>query len=254
MKESIKKTYKLIGNNQLKLFVWFLETFYPTKVKCYTRHCQEFINLLNKRSENRGKRETVKHNKLCRLSVTRYLAGTPFNKLEGVKLTKDGLPKVLYFIHPLLRARNVDDLKIILTMLNLTRSIYLEPLIDHNPIINPWEGVNPISWNTFRSAVMRTFGRKEDFKYNWTSFHMSAKKGPNGQAIISSMKDFEAISNNVELLQALQKLSTPFKSISEKLLQVHDGSPLFRILDIWSSTSSKELITRKNCRLFWQRG
>lgn len=61
---------------------------------------------------------------------------------------------------------------------------------------------------------------------------MSAKKGPNGQAIISSMKDFEAISNNVELLQALQKLSTPFKSISEKLLQVHDGSPLFRILDI----------------------
>lgn len=94
------------------------------------------------------------------------MAGTPFNKLEGVKLTKDGLPKVLYFIHPLLRARNVDDLKIILTMLNLTRSIYLEPLIDHNPIINPWEGVNPISWNTFRSAVMRTFGRKEDFKYN----------------------------------------------------------------------------------------
>lgn len=88
-------------------------------------------------AKNRGKRETLTYCKLVRLSITRYLSGEPLpKKTPQIKLNKFGLPQIMSDFHQLIKDGNTDDLKIIFTMLNLTRSVILSPQIDYTSITN----------------------------------------------------------------------------------------------------------------------
>jgi len=104
----------------------------------YVQWFSQYLRFINNLSECRGKRQALAYNKLARLSITRYLSGEPLPKnTPGIALSHDGLPKNLFFLHPVIRARELDDLKIVFTMLNLSRGVVLEPVNDFKSISDP---------------------------------------------------------------------------------------------------------------------
>lgn len=88
-------------------------------------------------AKNRGKRETLSYCKLVRLSITRYLSGEPLPKdTPKIKLNRYGLPQIMSDFHQLIKDGDTNDLKIVFTMLNLTRGVVLDPLVDYSSITN----------------------------------------------------------------------------------------------------------------------
>lgn len=104
----------------------------------YTQWFTQYLSFINRLSECRGKRESLAYNKLIRLAITRYLSGEPLPKdTPKISLSDDGLPKAIHFLHPRIRSKNVEDLKIIFTMLNISRGIVLAPVDDFKSIVDP---------------------------------------------------------------------------------------------------------------------
>jgi len=197
----------LIGKQTCSLFLWFLESYYPDRVTVYAKKFTEWQNVINKRSTCRGKRETLYFCKLVRLSVTRYLSGEPLPiETPNIKLTSEGLPLILLPFHGAIRVKEIDDLRIIFTMLNLTRGVILDPIEDFKSITDTWKGSLPITWDTFKTAIKKTIGFKRA-RYSFGRLHTSTKSGPNGQAMLFSTKDYQVLPD--ELKNSLRKLGGP---------------------------------------------
>lgn len=77
---------------------------------------------------------TIKECKLTRLCYTRFIAGQPLTKVEGVRLNTQGLPSRLVSMNNLAVKGNSHLLRSLLTILNVTRPIRLPPVLDTKPI------------------------------------------------------------------------------------------------------------------------
>lgn len=231
-----------------------------------------YFNILEKMSKSRGERETLRWAKDHRLCYTRYLSGRPLSSCKGVELTKDGLPRKTFFLHRYIKSSSHTDKRFLLTLLNITRGKILKPLLDLESIVSPWKGVVPFDWDiTFRAAMSRL--RPKKFKVQWMRPHVSTKRGPNGQAIVSSpldasllgdelitkiialggmqlgmmVKGFERTCGGVPLSKALM---TPFdkepreETTIRKLAMFGDREGKTRVVaifDYWSQTVLKPL-------------
>lgn len=164
---------------------------------------------------------------MTRLSITRYLSGAPLPvNTPGIKLNNDGLPSRFYFFHPLIRKGEHSDLKIIFTLLNLTRGVILEPLNNFETITDSWEGNLPINWYTFQSAVKSTLGYKRQ-KYKFTGLHTSTKSGPNGQAMAFAFHDYLFLPD--DLKKSLVDLGGPeFANILSLIEKPFNGVPVYQ--------------------------
>jgi hypothetical protein len=130
----------------LKIVTWLTVTF---KLEL-TRSLSDFLGLvrsLEKIENNNGQVHLIKFCKNTRLALSRYLAGQPFksNQLEYVRLTSDGIPYILGPWIPSLRDQSIssDSLKLLLTILNMTRALNKGKEADLEPIIGASNYVLP---------------------------------------------------------------------------------------------------------------
>jgi hypothetical protein len=202
----------------------------------------KFFKIIASLLRTRGLRETVRYIKLMRLAVTQYLSGNKLGRLSGIKL-KDGWPvkaACLKFESP-----DLWDLRLTLTLLTVLRDERLEPVVDLDPITSKWNGaLPPIKWWAHRN-ILKELGIKLRRKREWSDYHMSTKMGPNGQALISSMWDLNALP--LELYNDIAVIGdSPLKSHMDAIASTRWGS--FSPLDIWQELyplKRAEYLTRR---------
>lgn len=212
---------------------------------------------------NHGSFMAIAKLKAIRLHVTRFLSGSPLLTNEvNVRVDKEGIPSCLRLIKPLVKTQNPRELQFLMTLLILSRAIeggHKEP--DLNPIVRPSPNVD---WELYREEIRSVLTEHKVRKRpqpTWEEFHPSTKKGPNGQAVLTSVNDAHALKEHPELLESIlylgsnpkldtvikhnqtisleawSKLSGTTSTQIRKLSMVHDPEAKTRIIaifDYWS--------------------
>jgi hypothetical protein len=163
---------------------------------------------------NHGVTNAILRLKTIRLCTTRYLCGSPLLRSpEGVNLriNKKGLPSQLGPLQDLAEIGNPAKIRILLTLLNLSRVIeggHKEPNLE--PIVKPTTFQMSDAMRQDISKALDQLGFKTSLRNipAWKDFHPSTKMGPNGQALISSVNDAHVLKNSYsDLMKDLLTLS-----------------------------------------------
>lgn len=137
MKRKKLFNFKSVTWFTLKVVTWLTVAF-KLELARPPKDFLEVVNTLETLERCNGPIHLTKYVKGARLSLSRYLSGTPFTskEVEGVRLSKDGIPVILGPWIPLLRSQVLisDDLKLIMTILNMTRALNLGKEPDLDPI------------------------------------------------------------------------------------------------------------------------
>jgi hypothetical protein len=160
-----------------------------------------FKDFLLKECENRGAAELVKFIKINRNIIMRFVLENPILQSPDAKVNKDGWPTRLTFLQPL--ASSTDGLKALLTLLMLTRSVRLPSAPKLDSIVDPWEGSDSITEYELSKSLrlLRVYGGRVG---NWTFPHTSTKRGPQGQALLSSLSELTDFPQ--ELLSCIKEI------------------------------------------------
>lgn len=129
--------------------------------------------------------------KESRLAFTKYLTGHPLDSSEVINLSLNGLPSWLRHQLPKRDLTN-GEVRMWLTLLNMSRAITLPPKLDVESIITPSKHrMNEIHSKEVERALRTLLIRKWEWK--WLEFHQSTKSGPNGQALASCLVDLNSL-------------------------------------------------------------
>lgn len=216
----------------LKIFITDLLDLQLNDLWGQTLYWCEFIENLIR---NHGERTAIVRLKVIRLHVTRYLCGDPlFVNTANVKVDRSGIPSCLRDLKPLVDSKDPKKLQFLMTLLVLSRAIEgghglpdLSPITDPAPL-EDWE-----KWRDEIKLGLRELNIKPESQPVWTKFHPSTKKGPNGQAIATSVNDAHALKDDSELMEAILTLggNTQLRTII-KINQV-------LTLETWSALGNK---------------
>lgn len=158
--------------------------------------------------------------KASRNAYLRTLSGEPLIVVDGLSL-KGGNPRWLL---PIIETLNDDPIRIriFLTYLTSLRSITLKPILNVSTITDPFTGTVDVT-NKELWLVMRAMGfitPSHRFTESSTSSHMSTKKGPVGQAIVSSVSELtflpQELITDIKLLGG-EKLGNDITNLTDKL-------------------------------------
>lgn len=86
----------------------------------------------------------------------------------------------------------IDEIRYLLTVLSSLRSIMVDPVVDVSPIEKPYGGsIHQIDRRVLQ-RILHSMGFRlfEGSKVCWDRFHFTTKSGPNGPALISSVREF----------------------------------------------------------------
>lgn len=218
----------------------------------------------------RGGLMAIKMIKLIRLHTTRYLCGEPLLEINhiGVSILKDGLPRALGPLLPILRnGASVSDLRLINTLLQVSRLIPAVSSPDYSTIEKPYEGSISDKLKEDISYVIQSMPNLRLHEPIWDKCHLSTKSGPNSQAMVGSIIDLHhlpdelilnlgklggsALAERLNLLKSniplqvwLERFKIKDKSLIRKLSIINDKegkSRIIAILDYWSQTALKPL-------------
>lgn len=148
----------------------------------------------------------------------RSLSGHPLTSVKGVSLDSKGVPK---WLSPITDFSSVDRIRVLMTLLTSLRSITLPPKLVTDTITDPWIGSDNISdhelWQVVRSLkCVKAINRLPD----WDDFHLSTKRGPAGQAILTSISEVtllpQSLITDISLLGG-NKLSEEIASLTDRL-------------------------------------
>lgn len=194
-------------------------------INCWCIHVDKLIT-------NTGCRNTIQRVKTYRLHYTRFLCGHPlYINSNNVSVNKNGLPRALGFLGKLLTTKEPDQIRFIMTLLLISRSIEgghgapdLKPITEPSPALD---------WDSYRSEIREALIslkiRLDQPQPIWKDYHPSTKKGPNGQALMSSVNDAYALKKYPELLQDIITLGGNPQLLS--VIKLHQVIPL----DDWCS-------------------
>jgi len=209
-----------------------------------------------------------------RLHVTRYLCGSPiFNSVLRLGISRCGLPKKLGPLVPVLRRQQPQDLKLILTVLNLTRLDLGDGTLNTESIESPPtykpDKVKVISERMVRKLQQLELSNKivkvRSSDVTWVEPHLTTKKGPTGHALRSATHELamlpKSLMDDIKLMGG-DKITSYINDISElahyfnKVHQIKNNNTFRRIsvikdkelknrpiaiLDYWSQTVLKPL-------------
>lgn len=148
--------------------------------------------------ETRGLPELIAVVKTARNQIMNYSLGTP---LIGPGLDSEGFPKKFGYLKEL--TTSAVGLRAVLTLLTLTRAFTLRAEPDLSTVIEPWTGIDPITSLEFHQA-MRLLQVRKGSVGDWEFPHISTKKGPQGQALLSSLSELTLLTpqqvDNIKLL------------------------------------------------------
>lgn len=169
--------------------------------------------------KSRGNEEGVKWVKNLRLAVMKFLEGNPMS--ASLDLYHDGVPRVLGpEIAKALREGWSDDIRIVLTILNATRALALGDKPDVESITKPLNKGENYSllikdFELYSKSFWVANGFRWNTKDNWVprklrrlDYHFTTKRGPNGHALWTSLKDLIAIKNTC-VFDAIKTLGGP---------------------------------------------
>lgn len=176
----------------------------------YKSLSRKFFQKLTEIWATRGKTFTIMYLKKSRLCVTRFISGEPISFLDGVA-TKSGWPLWLTAQKQLIES--AEGIKVLLTLLTVLRDLHLPAKLETGPITENSNYVYPNVSRAEHIRICKELGISKK-KVEWSRYHMSTKKGPNGQAIWTSLYDLDALPS---------KLIDDIRSMA--------GSPLGRHID-----------------------
>lgn len=169
-------------------------------------HSKHMINhtflIIFKMLKNNGTLYTVKHLKQARLHITRYLCGQPL-LINDINLGVDesGFPKMFIFMKEYIDSGNIEKIKFIFTLLNISRTIYPKKNekipINYNTITDPLktkkEYIIPIG---FIKRFVKDFNLYLERPYtSINDIFISTKAGPNGPSTLSAIKTLNYLDN-----------------------------------------------------------
>lgn len=91
-----------------------------------------------------------------------------------------------------MKIQDIDKVRYLLTVLSSLRSIMVDPVVDTSTITDEykgiWDHINPVLLHTLLKSMGYTI--REGAEVCWRGFHFTTKSGPNGPALISSIREF----------------------------------------------------------------
>jgi hypothetical protein len=129
---------------------------------------------------------------MIQLHVTKYLSGNPSRTPDGVSLAinKRGIPVSLGILQELIDSKDVKQLRLLYTLLNVRRVWEFKSNPNLEPIRLLHHGSSFLEAEV--TAVVKDLGWKLP-QPHWVDPHLSTKAGPNGIATLSSIEDRHAI-------------------------------------------------------------
>lgn len=226
-----------------------------------------YLMEFDSRVANRGLRDAIQFSKGTRLCYSRFLSGTPLRIHPHTnEQMESGIPSCI----PRWLFSSHHTVRVGFTILTVSRGFRLDVNIDTEPITrSSLSRPNDISDDDLDYACM-VLGIKASY-VEWITFHMSAKRGPNGQAIMSAVHDYtllpswlktkiislagiglsqcmtlmDTISAGKHLIIDIWNKSFPRKSkLLRKLSAIKDKEGKTRVIaifDYWSQSALKPL-------------
>jgi len=148
--------------------------------------------------ETRGLLDLISAVKTARNQIMNYSLGTP---MIGPGLDSEGFPKKFGYLKDLTTSAN--GLRAVLTLLTLTRAFTHRAEPDLLSIEKCWEGTDNITQQEL-NLVLRLLKVRKGSVGEWNFPHISTKKGPQGQALLSSLSELTLLSpTQVEYISLL---------------------------------------------------
>jgi hypothetical protein len=170
-------------------------------------------------------------------------------------MRKDGLPKALGPMIPLIKSRDPDSIRLVLTLLTLGRAFRLPVSPNYSSILAPMTETTGLS--AVESFIKANIKRVVWTSPVWGEFHLSTKAGPNGLATLNCINDLHALSDEMkedlsvltdgeidEYIDALAPDEINSKYIHSRISLKQDlegKTRPFAIVDYWTQTSLKPL-------------
>lgn len=153
--------------------------------------------------------------KSTRLAVTRYLCGQPLSSLEGVGLS-DGFPTWISYLKPALQGS--ENIKLVMTLLTSLRHLTFKPVLDLSTIAGTFGGSDSITSSELDKACHALHITQRDNSFTFP--HMTTKRGPLGQALLTSITEVTLLTpeliTNIELLGG-SKLAKILEALTDRL-------------------------------------
>jgi len=201
------------ANHLIKVVNWILVCFNkPGTVPLGP--LSKLIANLGKIQQTRGRDFLILFVKDARGNLMNYLSGSP-ERLPLAKTTKDGIPLILGDLIPIVRGKSYLAIAMIYTVLFSTRSLKTGKIPNTESITAPYTG-DLSGTDKYFESFWRTLGYRYSSqipKYLEAKTDVyRSKAGPNGQALVSSYIDAQALPD--DLVSDLQILGgSPIKSI-----------------------------------------
>jgi hypothetical protein len=181
-----------------------LESYMPSTHAARSAEVSKFYSKIKELIKDQGMPETIKYVKNSRVCVLRTLTGSPLSSSSegGVGLT-NGWPNWLAAWRidipsdRVMTSSKIEEIRYLLTLLSSLRSIMVPPVADTEPITKPYGGeIHRIDDRTFYRVMYKLgIGVFAGSEISWNKFHFTTKSGPNGPALLSSMREFGSAIN-----------------------------------------------------------
>lgn len=182
------------------------------------------ISKLEKILKTRGINGLILYLKDLRLALLHHLSGEfPKKRVEGIPTDKTGFPKVLRPLKEklgVLGTVNIYYLRFLTTILFSSRYVGIgkEPDVEsiYAKATKPYPDISKHIGSFWSTLGYRPL-RKVPASIKWKEYHFTTKKGPNGQALFTSLTDLGGVLNNEQLFNSIK---------------IVGGSKLARTLDL----------------------
>jgi hypothetical protein len=256
---------------QLNILTWLANWWFPD-VNQSRKAINELLTKVNLWSVTKGDLWVINHLKEIQLLYTRFLCGDPVYRSDRIiGITKRGLPKGLPILNSIAISNKNQDIRFILTLMSIYRTIKAWKNPDLSTITNSYTGLdfNNLDFDIFINKYFVDNNIKViDLKWSREKHYYSMKAGPNGRATWMAVLDAISLSDqNLEDIKMLSidlwlevnqwrtfdkgifqylkfKPEDTFKQLSRKISIVKDPggkSRLIAIIDYWSQNIMKEI-------------
>jgi len=225
---------------QINILAWLAHWWFPD-VKYSRQAIEQLLLKCELWSVTKGDLWVIKHLKEIQLLYTRSLCGDPIYKSNRIiGITKDGLPKGLTILNYIFNCGGNQDIRFILTLLSIQRTIKAWDVPDISFITNEYTGLEfkNSDFDPFINKFMNEF-KIHSFDLNWSTkdYFYSIKAGPNGKATWMSIIDAinlheETIRNLVILCPSISNEISHWRTFSLEIFKRLCFKPTDKVREI----------------------
>lgn len=205
-----KKFRFWLFNLTSKVISWLVQNFEneaQEQTRVPLKKMDSYIQKLDLVFQTRGQSGLLNYVKSTRTALLNYLSSSKSDAGSGIALTKDGIPRAFGDLIPEIRRSKLRGryiLPFLSTILWATRSLKLGKKPDFTPITSPaklgcWNPKLKYVKLFWKKILGYRIGKPKSIVpkgFRWKNFRHTVKGGPNGQALVSAVKDYYSLSDN----------------------------------------------------------